>query len=279
MESKQVVLLGPPGVGVESQAIALAERWHVPFVSADELFGAAVENEPLLDDARLKLIRRRFEQPDVMLKGWILSGFPRSLAQAEAFDQLLSGFGLEAANAVFLKARTGLLISRLAADAGESATVLRGRVAAYEGAIGPVIEYYEQRDRLVTVNANLSEAEVANALAQIGEEETGAARFVRDEAELDLLIKQETLLVVDCVASWCGPCKLVSPLIDRLAEEMGDRASVVKLDFDNNRQVSKRFGLTGMPSVMLFKQGELMTTLTGVKSYELYSAMVKSLLP
>ncbi|MEL6555285.1 MAG: thioredoxin family protein [Cyanobacteria bacterium J06621_11] len=111
------------------------------------------------------------------------------------------------------------------------------------------------------------------------EKETGAARFVQSEAELDELISQESLLVVDCVASWCGPCKQVSPLIDRLAEEYGDRARVMKLDFDNNRQVSKRFGLKGMPSVMFFRQGELQETLTGMKPYSVYNDVLTKLLP
>ncbi|MEL7354278.1 MAG: thioredoxin family protein [Cyanobacteria bacterium J06560_5] len=113
----------------------------------------------------------------------------------------------------------------------------------------------------------------------MGQEETGAARFLQSEEELDALISQESLLVVDCVASWCGPCKQVSPLIDRLAEEYSDRALVMKLDFDNNRQVSKRFGLKGMPSVMFFKQGELQETLTGMKPYSVYDKALSRLLP
>ncbi|MEL6605626.1 MAG: thioredoxin family protein [Cyanobacteria bacterium J06614_10] len=111
----------------------------------------------------------------------------------------------------------------------------------------------------------------------MGEEHAGAARFVKDESELDSLIEKEALLVVDCIASWCGPCKLVTPLIDRLAEEYGERVSVVKLDFDSNKQVSKRFGLKGMPSVMFFKAGELSRTLTGVKPYKAYSELLMDL--
>ncbi|MEN8445937.1 MAG: thioredoxin family protein [Cyanobacteria bacterium J06555_13] len=109
----------------------------------------------------------------------------------------------------------------------------------------------------------------------------GGARFI-DEAELDDLLntlaKTDSLLVVDCVASWCGPCKQVSPLVDRLAETYREQATVVKLDFDNNRQVAKRFGLKGMPSVMFFKQGELQETLTGMKPYSVYDKALLALL-
>ena len=128
------------------------------------------------------------------------------------------------------------------------------------------------------MNGSQSKAEVKNTLSRLENEETGSARFLSNEAELDALIERETFVVIDCVASWCGPCKQVSPLVDRLADTYGDRASVVKLDFDNNRQVARRFGLQGMPSVMFFKAGELKETLTGMKPYSIYDAAIARLL-
>ena len=100
MESKQLILLGPPGVGAKTQATALSERWHVPYVSVDELVQVEVAKKSELGEAMkpcveagegvpdalvMRLMRRRFEQPDVMLEGWILEGFPRSLSQAQLF--------------------------------------------------------------------------------------------------------------------------------------------------------------------------------------------------
>ncbi|MEM8612569.1 MAG: thioredoxin family protein [Cyanobacteria bacterium P01_H01_bin.105] len=99
-----------------------------------------------------------------------------------------------------------------------------------------------------------------------------------NESELDSLLAQESLLVVDCMASWCGSCKQVTPLIDQLAEAYCDRINVMKIDFDTNQQVPKRFGLKGMPAVMFFKGGELVETLTGVKSYQAYNAAVSRFL-
>lgn len=277
MDAKQLILLGPPGSGVEAQAIALSQRWQVPFVSVDELLQGAI-----MPDAKpLKtLLRRRFEQPDAMLKGWVLAGFPSTVAQAELFDEVMAGFGEPVARAAYVQASTGILINRLTTQGGGgSISAIRDRLTKYKEAINPVIEYYRAQSRLTVINGSRSEAEVANDLVQIGQEETGAARFLQSEEELDALISQESLLVVDCVASWCGPCKQVSPLIDRLAEEYSDRALVMKLDFDNNRQVSKRFGLKGMPSVMFFKQGELQETLTGMKPYSVYDKALSRLLP
>lgn len=302
MDSKQLILLGPPGAGVEKQAIALAEQWQVPPVSMSKLLRQAIVQETAVgvealdyrkrgeavpDELLTKLLHKRFEQPDVMLSGWVLEGFPSTLAQAEALDRLLVSFDLPKAGAAYIKASTGILISRLskANETGESTGTLRKRVTDYKEQIVPVMAYYQQKERkgaaapsrLKVVNGSQSAAEITNALAQLEHDEIGAARFV-DEAELDALMGQEVLLVVDCVASWCGPCKQVSPLIDRLAETYAAQATIVKLDFDNNRQVAKRFKLKGMPSVMFFKAGELQATLTGMKPYSVYEKALSGLL-
>jgi len=103
----------------------------------------------------------------------------------------------------------------------------------------------------------------------------GTATFIQDETEFDSLLKSESVLVVDCTATWCGPCKLVAPLIDRLADDYRDRAKVFKLDLDSNKPVAKRFGIKSIPAVMVFKQGELIETLVGVKPYEEFTAAVE----
>lgn len=103
----------------------------------------------------------------------------------------------------------------------------------------------------------------------------GTATFIQDETEFDALLSNESLLVVDCTATWCGPCKLVAPLMDQLADDYSDRAKVFKLDLDNNKLVAKRFGIKSIPAVMVFKQGKLMETLVGVKPYAEFMAAVE----
>ena len=71
----------------------------------------------------------------------------------------------------------------------------------------------------------------------------GTATFIQDETEFDSLLSSESMLVVDCTATWCGPCKLVAPLMDRLADDYSDRIKVFKLDLDNNKPVAKRFAI------------------------------------
>lgn len=98
--------------------------------------------------------------------------------------------------------------------------------------------------------------------------------FIEDETKFDSLLASELLLVVDCTATWCGPCKLVAPLMDRLADEYGDLIKVFKLDVDTNKPIAKRFGVKSIPAVIYFKKGELMETLVGVKPYEEFSSAV-----
>ncbi|EDX86663.1 Thioredoxin domain protein [Synechococcus sp. PCC 7335] len=267
MDSLQLILLGPPGTDVGAQAVTLSERWQVPCISADSLLDGSDLEE------NLGRLRRRFEQPDVMLNGFVLEGFPRTLSEAKAFDEMISKFGLAETEVAYIMASTGILINRLLPrkEAGESVSSIRERIMDYKEHSSALLDYYQERSRLHMINGNRSAAEVTNDLVQLGREETGSASFIKDEVALDRLIEKESLLVVDCIASWCGPCKLVSPLIDQLAEEYGDQATVVKLDFDSNRQVAKRFGLKGMPSVMFFQKGQLVETLRGVKPYKVYS--------
>lgn len=103
------------------------------------------------------------------------------------------------------------------------------------------------------------------------------APYIENEAEFNTLLETESLLVVDFTASWCGPCKLVAPLIDRLAEEFSgafgtpQSAKVLKLDLDANKSVAKRFGIRSIPAVVIFKQGELVETIIGAKPYEEFS--------
>ncbi len=99
-----------------------------------------------------------------------------------------------------------------------------------------------------------------------------------DESEFNALLSNEKVVVVDFTATWCGPCRLISPLIDQLAEEYKGRAQVVKVDIDNNKPIFKQFGLRSIPAVLMFKDGELAETIVGVSPYEKFSAAVDKLL-
>ena len=98
-----------------------------------------------------------------------------------------------------------------------------------------------------------------------------------DDSEFDALLSAEKVVVVDFTATWCGPCRVVSPLMDQLATEYKDRVKVVKVDIDNNKPIFKRFGLRSIPAVLMFKDGELSETIVGVSPYEKFTAAVDKL--
>jgi len=292
---KQLILIAPPGVEVQDHAATLASRWQVPQVSMDDLLQQAIVSgsdvgleicpyveagKSVPDRLLLKLMQRRFEQIDTMLKGWVLDGFPRTVAQAQGFDDWWQSMGQDVPTVIYLKAMKGVLMNRLASQPGQmkSTEAIRRQLEQYLAEVEPVLDYYRNHNRLKTINASVSVAEVARDLTNLGQEPTDAAPLIRDEAELDELIDSKPNLVVDCMASWCGSCRQVTPAIEKLAQEYRDRVNVMKIDFDANRQLSRRFGLQGIPAVMFFKDGQLLETLTGVKSYAEYDVAITNLL-
>jgi thioredoxin 1 len=98
------------------------------------------------------------------------------------------------------------------------------------------------------------------------------------ENEFDAVLSENKVVVVDFTAAWCGPCRLVSPSMDQLADEYKDRVKVVKVDVDNNKPLFKRFGLRSIPAVLIFKDGELTEKIVGVSPYEQFSGAVEKLL-
>jgi len=73
----------------------------------------------------------------------------------------------------------------------------------------------------------------------------------------EIIAKADKPVVVDFWAEWCGPCRIVGPIINEIAEEFNDRAIVGKLDVDNNPEVSARYGIRNIPTVLFFKNGKV----------------------
>jgi thioredoxin 1 len=87
------------------------------------------------------------------------------------------------------------------------------------------------------------------------------------DSNFDEEIKQGVVLV-DLWAEWCGPCRRIAPIVDELASQYDGRVTVAKLDVDANPNVPGRFGVRGIPTLLLFKNGELADTLVGLRSKE-----------
>jgi thioredoxin 1 len=83
--------------------------------------------------------------------------------------------------------------------------------------------------------------------------------------EADVLQSDRPVLV-DYWAEWCGPCKAIGPILDETAKEYGERLQITKMNVDDNRDVPAKFGIRGIPTLMLFKGGQLAATKVGALS-------------
>jgi thioredoxin 1 len=92
------------------------------------------------------------------------------------------------------------------------------------------------------------------------------------------IINSEQLTLVDFFATWCGPCKTMHPVLEQLKEQMGDRLRILKIDVDKNEALSASYRVQAVPTLMLFRKGELLWRQSGVLSLSQLSGIVKDYL-
>lgn len=86
-----------------------------------------------------------------------------------------------------------------------------------------------------------------------------------DDAGFDELINSDMPVLVDFWAEWCGPCKMIGPVVDQIADELKGKAIISKMDVDGNSAVPSAMGIRSIPALMIFKKGQLVEKFIGVQ--------------
>jgi len=89
------------------------------------------------------------------------------------------------------------------------------------------------------------------------------------------LINSDKPTLVDFYANWCVPCEMMTPIIDQTKVELGDKANVLKVDVDNNAEVARKYQIRSIPTLLIFKEGEVVWRQSGVSQKEMIVESVK----
>jgi adenylate kinase len=174
----RLILLGPPGAGKGTQAVRIVERFGIPQLSTGDMLRAAVaagspvglqakaimdRGELVSDAVVVGIIADRIDEADAR-QGFILDGFPRTVAQAEAFDAMLAGRGLKLDHVIEFKVDENALVERIVKRAMETEArgepvrkddnpeVFKTRLEAYRAQTAPLSAYYDGRGMLTSID-------------------------------------------------------------------------------------------------------------------------------
>jgi thioredoxin 1 len=98
------------------------------------------------------------------------------------------------------------------------------------------------------------------------------------EATFDEVLSSNTVVVADFWAEWCGPCKMVGPFIEQLAAEYEGKAAIGKIDIEENDDLATKYAIRNIPTVLFFKNGEVVDKMVGAAPKAAYEEKLKSLL-
>lgn len=101
---------------------------------------------------------------------------------------------------------------------------------------------------------------------------------VVNKAEFENITQKEPVVLVDFFATWCGPCKMLGPELEKVAEELSGKVTIVKVDVDQENELAMKYGIMSVPTMILFKHGEAVKQLQGFQPAQQLSSTIQSLL-
>lgn len=105
---------------------------------------------------------------------------------------------------------------------------------------------------------------------------SGAVVHVTDTNFDEEVLKSDAAVLVDYWADWCGPCKMIAPILEEIAQEYDGKIKVTKLNIDENPETPPKYGIRGIPTLMLFKDGNVEATKVGALSKSQLTAFIDS---
>lgn len=105
---------------------------------------------------------------------------------------------------------------------------------------------------------------------------TEKIKYVSSTQEFDDLLAKEKFVLVDFWATWCAPCRMIAPVIEKLAEQYDGKITVAKVDVDQQQELSIRYGIQSIPTVILYKDGKIAAKEIGVKPLNSFTKMLDS---